>query len=81
MVLPVPSPERLQELPLRTAAALATFVAASVGADCRIKWPNDVLDEEGRSLPIPTPSDPSGIAHRHPSRDSSATESAPSGRR
>ena len=43
MVLPVPSPERLQELPLRTAAALATFVAASVGADCRIKWPNDLV--------------------------------------
>lgn len=43
LVIPVPSRERMQELPLRTAAALAGFVRDAVRADCRIKWPNDLF--------------------------------------
>lgn len=43
LVIPVAEPERLQELPLRTAAALASFVSADVHGECRIKWPNDLV--------------------------------------
>jgi len=43
LVLPVASLDRLQELPIRTAVALADYVSACVGADCRIKWPNDLV--------------------------------------
>lgn len=43
MVIPVPSSEQLQELPLRTAAALAGYASAGIHGDCRIKWPNDLV--------------------------------------
>lgn len=43
LVIPVPDGERLQELPIRTAAALAAFASARIHGDCRIKWPNDLV--------------------------------------
>ncbi|MDQ1348827.1 MAG: BirA family transcriptional regulator [Acidobacteriota bacterium] len=43
LVIPVPSNQRLQELPIRVAAALASFVSVVVRGDCRIKWPNDLV--------------------------------------
>lgn len=43
LVIPVPSHERLQELPIRTAAALASLASAMLGGECRIKWPNDLF--------------------------------------
>jgi BirA family biotin operon repressor/biotin-[acetyl-CoA-carboxylase] ligase len=43
LVLPVPATDRLQQLPIRTAVALATFVQEFTGAECRIKWPNDLV--------------------------------------
>ena len=43
LVIPVSSNQRLQELPIRVAAALASFVSVVVRGDCRIKWPNDLL--------------------------------------
>ena len=43
LVVPVPVRERMQELPIRTATALAGFVSDTVHADCRIKWPNDLF--------------------------------------
>lgn len=45
LVVPVADRDRLQELPLRTAAALASFVSARIHGDCRIKWPNDLVVE------------------------------------
>jgi biotin-[acetyl-CoA-carboxylase] ligase BirA-like protein len=43
LVTPVAARERLQELPLRTAAALAELAATTIRGECRIKWPNDLL--------------------------------------
>ncbi len=43
LVIPVPVADRLQELPIRTAAALARFASAGIHGDCRIKWPNDLV--------------------------------------
>ncbi|MEO8277227.1 MAG: biotin--[acetyl-CoA-carboxylase] ligase [Thermoanaerobaculia bacterium] len=47
LVLPVPDRERLQDLPVRVAVALAEYVNRTLGDGCRIKWPNDlVVDRE-----------------------------------
>ncbi|MEO7793618.1 MAG: biotin--[acetyl-CoA-carboxylase] ligase [Thermoanaerobaculia bacterium] len=43
LVIPVPESARLQELPMRTAVALAEFASTKIGGDCRIKWPNDLV--------------------------------------
>lgn len=55
LVIPIAGSERLQELPIRTAAALGEFVNGLLGgagaavpsaaADpvCRVKWPNDLM--------------------------------------
>lgn len=43
LVIPVADAAILQELPLRTAAALASFASTDVHGDCRIKWPNDLV--------------------------------------
>ena len=43
LVLPVESPARLQQFPLRTATALAEFLNERLGGRCRIKWPNDLV--------------------------------------
>lgn len=43
LVIPVPVADRLQELPIRTAVALARFASAGIHGDCRIKWPNDLV--------------------------------------
>ena len=43
LVIPVGASDRLQELPLRTAAALALFASAAIHGECRIKWPNDLV--------------------------------------
>lgn len=45
LVIPVTETGRLQELPIRAAAALAGFVSATIHGDCRIKWPNDLVVE------------------------------------
>ena len=43
LVLPVAGPERLQELPVRIAVALAELVNERIGDRCRVKWPNDLV--------------------------------------
>lgn len=43
LVLPVPSSERLQQYPVRTATALAEFLNECIRGECRIKWPNDLV--------------------------------------
>ncbi|MBP9144620.1 MAG: biotin--[acetyl-CoA-carboxylase] ligase [Thermoanaerobaculia bacterium] len=43
LVIPVPGGDRLQELPIRSAAALAEFASARIQGECRIKWPNDLV--------------------------------------
>lgn len=43
LVISVPTHQRLQELPIRTATALASFASAMVHGECRIKWPNDLF--------------------------------------
>lgn len=43
LVVPVTDGELLQEMPLRVAAALASFASAQIHGDCRIKWPNDLV--------------------------------------
>jgi len=45
LVFAVPDSRRLQELPLRTAVALAEFTSEILGGECRIKWPNDLVIE------------------------------------
>lgn len=43
LVFPVASPELLQLLPQRVAAALAEYLGGASGRPCRIKWPNDLV--------------------------------------
>jgi len=43
LVIPVATSELLQELPIRTAAALALFASSKIHGECRIKWPNDLV--------------------------------------
>lgn len=45
LVLPVAGSRALQELPLRTATALAEYLSSILGERCSIKWPNDLIVE------------------------------------
>jgi BirA family biotin operon repressor/biotin-[acetyl-CoA-carboxylase] ligase len=46
-VLSVKDPEVLQTLPLLTGVGLCRALGAHLGSPCRLKWPNDLLVENG----------------------------------
>lgn len=47
MILPVASPELLQTLPLLVGVGLCKALSPFLPSPCRLKWPNDLLVEEG----------------------------------
>jgi BirA family transcriptional regulator, biotin operon repressor / biotin---[acetyl-CoA-carboxylase] ligase len=47
MIVPVASPEPLQTLPLLVGVGLCRALSPYLPSPCRLKWPNDLLVEEG----------------------------------